>query len=134
VYKLSRKSLYNISKIDKRLIEISQLAITLTLVDFGHGKYAGKRSAKMQHGLYVLGKSQCDGYDNISKHQSGLALDFYAYVNGKASWERHHLAMVAAAVLQAAGILGYIISWGGLWRSKRSKMYGWDMPHVELIE
>ncbi|MEO5344604.1 MAG: hypothetical protein H7842_15010, partial [Gammaproteobacteria bacterium SHHR-1] len=60
--------------------------------------------------------------------------DFYAYVDGRASWEREHLAMVAAAFLQAASHLGYAISWGGLWKQRGGGIYGWDMVHVELVD
>lgn len=137
-YKLSENSKMNRSGADKKLIEISDLAITLTLVDFGHPKLAGKRSAEEQHNLWLDDMSQCDGYTKISKHQLGKALDFYAFVNGKASWYHPHLAMVATAHFQAASILGYRIKWGGLWKPKKPEIvddvpYGWDCPHIELI-
>lgn len=133
-YSLSTKSKENRKGIDSRLIEISDLAITLTLVDFGHGNTSGLRLAQVQHKLFLDGKSKADGYDKLSKHQSGKALDFYAYVNGGASWKRNHLAMVGAVFLQSASMLGYKVSWGGLWSSKSHNIYGWDMAHIELIE
>lgn len=133
-YQLSQRSKLNREGIDSRLIEISNLAITLTLIDFGHGSVAGKRSPEVQNKLFHEGKSKCDGYDEISNHQTGRALDFYAYVDGAASWKQEHLAMVAAAFLQAAAILGYKLAWGGLWKSSKSDLYGWDMPHVELVD
>jgi len=133
-YQLSERSKKNREGIDPRLIAISDLAIIITLVDFGHGKYAGKRTAELQHELFLDEKSKADGYDKLSEHQSGNALDFYAYVDGATSWKHEHLAMVAAAHLQAASILGHKVKWGGLWKSKRSKIYGWDMPHIQLLE
>ena len=139
MFKLSRNSKANREGVDPRLIEIDDLAITLTLVDYGHGRYAGKRSVDLQCELFNDGASDCDGTEKISKHQSGKALDFYAYVNGSASWEHSHLAMVACAYFQAASILGYKLKWGGLWKSKNPKLingipYGWDMPHIQLID
>ena len=139
MFKLSANSLRNREGIDPRLIEIDDLAITLTLVDYGHGKHAGLRTAEEQHQLYLAGKSHCDGQRLKSKHQTGRALDFYAFVNGRASWKHEHLAMVAAAYFQAASILGYRIKWGGLWKSRKPIIkngveYGWDMPHIELNE
>lgn len=131
---LSKNSKKNREGIDSRLIEISDLAIQITLVDFGHGPYSGIRSLEDQTKLFADGKSKSDGVINVSKHQSGKALDFYAYVDGKATWDKEYLAMVAAAHLQAASALGYKIKWGGLWKSKKGGMYGWDMPHIELIE
>lgn len=138
MFKLSSTSKNRREGVDPRLIEIDNLAITLTLVDYGHPADAGLRSADRQFELFVDGKSQCDGTNKISRHQSGKALDFYAFVNGKASWKEEHLAMVACAYFQAASILGYKIKWGGLWKSSNPKLrngipYGWDCPHIELI-
>lgn len=140
MFKLSESSKSNKSGCDPRLIEISDLAITITLVDFGHGPDSGLRTDERQHELFLDRSSKADGYNNRSYHQAdpadgySKALDFYAYVNGKASWAREHLAMVAAAHLQAASMLGYRITWGGLWRSKKGGMYGWDMAHIQLVE
>ena len=129
---LSAASKRNREGVDPRWIEISDLAITITNVDFGHGRYAGKRSATLQNELYLDGKSQLDGYIRKSYHQSGKALDFYAYVNGRISYEPLHMAMVAAAFLQAACILGYSIEWGGLWTPSTGKIVGWDSPHLQI--
>jgi len=137
MYKLSENSKKNRDGVDQRLIEISDLAIKITAVDFGHPADGGLRTAERQYELYADGKSECDGVKNKSRHQSGLALDFYAFVNGKASWEPLHLAMVASAFLQAASILGYKLSWGGLfepYKTTDGMKHGWDMPHVELVE
>ena len=128
MYRLSVKSKQNRQGVDSRLIETSDLAIQISVVDFGHPADAGKRTAERQNELYLDGKSKADGYKKLSRHQSGKALDFYAFVNGKASWDTEHLAMVAAAFLQAASILGYKLKWGGLWKSFK------DYPHVELLD
>lgn len=133
-FSLSDSSRANREGVDYRLIEISNLAIKITLIDFGHGALAGFRTKTEQHKLFTQGVSKADGLIKISKHQEGKALDFYAFVNGKASWETHHLAMVGAAFLQASSILGYPIKWGGLWEGKGNSIYGWDMPHIELID
>ena len=124
--KLSDKSKQRREGVDPRLIEISDLAIQISVIDFGIPRDGGLRLAKRQNELFEDGKSKADGYDKLSEHQSGNALDFYAYVDGAASWEPEHLAMVAAAFLQAAAMLGYKLKWGGLWKSFK------DMPHVQL--
>ncbi len=138
-FALSTRSKTHRAGIDPRLIEIDDLAITLTLIDYGHGKYAGLRTAETQAQLYDDGKSQKDGVNRRSLHQDKKALDFYAFVNGSASWHHPHLAMVACAYFQAAAILGYRIRWGGLWKSRKPKIidgipYGWDCPHIELLD
>jgi len=114
--------------VDHRLIDIANRAIEITKIDFGIPQYGGLRSTDNQYRLFVEEKSKADGYDKLSKHQSGKALDFFAYVDGKGSWEKEHLAQIAAAFLQAAIELNIKVRWGGLFSS-------WtDMPHIELIE
>lgn len=112
--------------IDQRLIDIAERAIEITRIDFGIPELGGLRSAPEQRELFKKGLSRCDGYNLESYHQSGKALDVYAYVDGKASWETEHLAQVACAMLQAAAELGHALKWGGLWASFK------DMPHFEL--
>jgi len=141
MYKLSSRSKKRREGIDPRLIEIDNLAIQLTLIDYGHPEYAGLRTAEEQYSLYseIPSKSKCDGKVRLSKHQFGKALDFYAYVDGKASWNEAHLTIVACAYLQAASMLGYKVHWGGMWKRRTPRYingipYGWDMCHIELID
>ncbi len=128
MFHLSNKSKERRKGVDPRLIEISDLAIQITVVDFGIPRDGGLRNAHRQRELFDDGKSKADGFEKKSFHQSGKALDFYAYVDGKASWDTEHLAMVAAAFLQAASLLGYKLKWGGLWRNFK------DYPHVQLAD
>lgn len=121
--------------VEPALIEIANLAIKLSKVDFGIPEDGGIRTKQRQNELFRKGVSKADGYVKLSNHQSGEALDFYAYVDGKASWREDYLAMIAAAFLQAASMLGYKLSWGGLWSSNKKVnniSYGWDMAHIEL--
>lgn len=138
MFKLSKTSKQNRAGVDHRLIEISDRAIQISLIDFGHPKHAGLRLDVEQNDLYLQGASSCDGYIKISEHQHGKALDFYAFVNGKSSWNEEHLAIIAIAFLQAANELGYKIKWGGMWKRKTPKYingipYGWDMPHIQIM-
>jgi len=128
MFKLSESSKKNREGINPDLVAISDLAITISKVDFGHGKFSGMRDKDTQNGLFRAGKSKADGYVKLSNHQSGQALDFYAYVDGKASWDKLDLAIVACAFLQAASILGFRLGWGGAFRSFD------DYPHVELLD
>lgn len=127
-FKFSERSKQNMAGVDPRLIRIAEMAIEITRVDFGIPSDGGIRTAARQNELFKAGKSKLDGYNKKSEHQSGKALDFYAFVNGKASWEKEHLSQVAAAFLQSASMLGIKLNWGGLWKSFV------DMPHVQLVE
>ena len=132
---LSQKSLNSRAGVNSKLIEIDDLALTISKIDFGIPEYGGFRTAEVQQMLFNTNKSKADGVNNLSYHQSGNALDFYAYVNGRASWGHDHLAMVAAAHLQAASQLGYALEWGGFWKSNElinGIPYGWDMAHIQL--
>jgi uncharacterized protein YcbK (DUF882 family) len=114
--------------IDDRLILLANHAIDLTRVDFGVPETGGFRTKEDQALLYRQNKSNCDGVSKLSNHQKGRALDFYAYADGKASWQKEHLSQVAAAFLQAAIELKINIRWGGLFRSFA------DFPHIELVD
>lgn len=135
MFKLSTRSKQRRKGIDPQLIEISDLAIQITKIDFGVPEHGGMREADEQNELFRANKSKADGYVKLSEHQSGNALDFYAFIDGKASWRHDHLAMVATAHLQAASMLGYKLNWGGLWTSTKKTNgipYGFDCPHLEL--
>tara|TARA_R110000823_G_scaffold18308_1_gene57355 strand:+ start:162 stop:551 length:390 start_codon:yes stop_codon:yes gene_type:complete len=125
-FQLSTNSINNMSGIDERLIAIAELAITLTNIDFGIPNTGGLRSTEDQAKLFTSGVSKADGRTNKSYHQTGKAVDVYAYVDGKASWDKLHLSLIAAAMLQASSQLGFELKWGGLWKSWQ------DYPHFEI--
>ena len=128
MFRLSAASKRNRVGVDHRLIEIGDLAIKITRVDFGYPDTGGLRNATQQLFLYKSGKSGADGYKVISAHQRGKALDFFAYVDGKANYSHAALTAVASAHYESAMRLGYRIKWGGFFKSMI------DMPHIELID
>ena len=127
-FRLGTNSIKNLTGVDGRLIEIADLAITLSTVDFGIPSTGGLRTTEDQAELFAEGVSKADGVNNKSYHQSGMAVDVFAYVDGKASWDKLDLSLVATAMLQAAAQLGYPLKWGGLWKSWQ------DYPHFQLGE
>ncbi len=126
MHKLSNRSRERLQGVNPKLIEVIELALTISAIDFGIPQHGGLRSAKEQKQLFDKGLSKCDGVNNKSYHQSGNAFDVFAYVDGKASWDRYHLTQVAAATLQAAATLGYAVEWGGHFKGFV------DMPHFEI--
>lgn len=127
-YRLSQRSLDRMADVHPDLQRVAKRAITITKIDFGIPRDGGTRTAERQHELFLDGRSKADGYELVGKHQTGDALDFYAFVDGAASWDREHLAQVASAFLQAAIVEGVRVRWGGLFRSFS------DMPHIERVE
>ena len=126
MFSLGKKSIENLIGVDDELIDVVELAIEITKVDFGIPSTGGYRVEAEQAKLYTAGLSLCDGRVRLSKHQTGRAVDVFAYVNGRASYDTENLAMVAAAMLQAASQLNIELKWGGHFRSFS------DMPHFEL--
>ena len=131
MYKLGSKSKKNLIGVNPILIEILNRALQISYkrkdgVDFTIIKTAGIRTAEEQNKLFLKGNSKADGYDKISYHQTGKALDVVPYVNGGASWEEKELLKVAVCMLQAAAELNHKIEWGGFWRTFK------DLPHYQI--
>ena len=126
---LGTRSRSRLQGVDRRLVDVIELALTISLIDFGIPADGGVRTAERQHELFKDGKSKLDGFNRKSKHQTGKAFDVFAYVDGKASWDHLHLTHVATAILAAASRLGVPLRWGG-----HFKPNGWDMPHFELVD
>lgn len=129
MYRLSARSIARREGVDPRLIAVCDRALEISLIDFGIPADGGLRTEGRQRELFDGGLSLCDGIIERSKHQDGKALDFFAFVDGRASWDALHLTHVAAAFLQAAAELGIKIKWGGFFGRD-----GWDKPHIEIDE
>lgn len=127
-HKFSINSASVLATVHEPLRLIAARALELSKVDFGIPSSGGLRTAVEQKHLFDLGKSTLDGFKRKSYHQTGKALDVYAYVDGRASYDTEHLALVACAMLQAASELGYKLEWGGHWISFV------DMPHFQLVD
>lgn len=128
MFKFSARSLKNMEGVDPRLIEVAEAALRVSPVDFGVPSSGGLRTAEQQRVLFERGASRFDGTRKKSKHQSGLALDVYAWQDGHANWGTYPLTQIATAMLQCASLRGYPLVWGGLWKNFR------DMAHFELVE
>jgi len=136
IFEFSKKSKERMIGVDDQLITVFKQALSNSVIDFGIPEYGGLRVKEEQNILFSKGLSQLDGYKKVSNHQKGLAMDFYAYVEGKASWDPVHLSLVASCILTTASFLKSIgevdinIKWGGSFGSDTFK--GWDYPHIEI--
>lgn len=101
------------------------------------------RTTHEQHELFKIGRiyvcgiwektgeltaTNCDGVDILSAHQSGLAIDFCAWVDGKANYEPGNLALIVTTFYEAAFELGIEIDWGGNFKSIS------DGCHIEIVK
>ncbi|MEO9475866.1 MAG: hypothetical protein ABJG41_10035 [Cyclobacteriaceae bacterium] len=137
MYELSSSSRKRLEGVDPQLVTLIEESLKVCPIDFGIPQYGGVRTDEEQYELYLAGKSKCDGYKIRGNHQKaedglGKAIDVYAYVNGRASWDAVHLGIIAGVILSKAKEMGISIRWGGTFGSK--EFNGWDKPHFELIE
>ncbi len=139
MYQLSKRSLERLKGVNPELVKIFKEAIKNSPYDFGIPKLGGKRDAEQQNELYLQKKSKCDGFKKLSYHQSGNAIDIYAYVDGKASWKRVHLVAIGEHILQVAKeCFGVDLRWGADW--DQDGVMVWDdkdesfvdLPHFEM--
>lgn len=143
MYSFGKNSLAKLLTVHKDLQDVFLAAIRVSPIDFGISH--GLRTADEQFELWKQGRTQqpdgswkvtgkivtkLDGKRVKSKHQSGEAVDVFALVNGKVSYDPVHLALIAGAVLSEAASRNIPIRWGGTFGSKEFK--GWDMPHFEI--
>ena len=111
MFYLSEKSLATLKGVDTSLVEVVKLAITLTKVDFKVGE--GLRTVQRQRELVAQGKSKT----MKSKHIEGKAVDLWAIVDGKVSWDWKYYEEIAKAMKQAAKQLKVNLVWGGDWKT-----------------
>lgn len=129
-FKLSNRSINRLKGVHPRLIDLIVTSLKKSPIDFGIPQLGGVRTAEEQNDLFDKKLSNCDGYDNESYHQSGKAVDVYAWHNRKASWEPHHLNIIAGVILSTAKDMGLTIRWGGTFGSDDFK--GWDLGHYQI--
>jgi peptidoglycan LD-endopeptidase CwlK len=130
MFKFSKKSLSVLSTVNEPLQTLCKLSISRSPVDFGIPVSGGKRTAEQQNELFKQGVSKLDGYKKLSNHQTGNAIDIFAWTNGKVSYEEHYYFLIAGIFYACASELGLKIRWGGEFGSKEFK--GWDKPHFEI--
>jgi peptidoglycan L-alanyl-D-glutamate endopeptidase CwlK len=145
MFSFSKRSIRNMTGVHPELILVFMTAIKRSPIDFGVPNDGGVRTAVRQNQMFNDQdiKTKCDGYKLISEHQIkegeefGMALDIYAYVGGKASWNKIHLAIVAGVILATAkdlkqeGKINIDLKWGGTFGS--TSFNGWDYPHFQIV-
>ena len=133
--KFSRRSLNRLKGVHPLLIAIMVDAIRTSPYDFGIPEHGGRRTDSEQHALYKIGRygdkrrkiTYKDGYRNKSYHQTGLAVDFYAYINGKPNWQPKYYTIIARHIQKVAWEKYHVkLTWGGDWKSFK------DLPHLQI--
>jgi peptidoglycan L-alanyl-D-glutamate endopeptidase CwlK len=133
-FKLSERSLERARDVNPKLINLILLAIRRTPIDFGVAWMGGKRTAEEQNQLFKEHYSQCDGYEKLSKHQSGDAIDLNIFVGSKLVENKEMLCVVAGVMFSCANEMNINLIWGLDWNSNgdiRDNKFN-DMYHFEI--
>lgn len=143
MYRFGTKSKAQLKTSHKDLQKIMNEAIKITDVDFGIAE--GHRSIEKQKQYFEDGKSKLDGINKKSKHNysPSMAVDIYAYVNNKASWDKEYLSYLAGIIHAISEMLFeqkitiHKLRWGGNWDRDGVILDDQsfdDRPHFELID
>lgn len=154
-YSFGSSSLARLNTCHNDLQLIAILALEWSQVDFGISH--GHRDPDYQKILWQKGRDSNglivnpaevvtykDGKINKSKHNlyPSMALDVFAFVNGKASWDAKYLCYIAGVFFAAynhladKGKIAHKLRWGGNWDGNGEIITDQsfiDLPHFELI-
>lgn len=142
MYSFGRTSKERLYTCHPDIVKILEEAIQLSSVDFGVAE--GHRSIALQNKYFIEGKSETDGLRKKGKHNyvPSLAVDVYAWVNGKAMWDVPHLSYIAGVIQTVAtimlqnGEIRHRLRWGGNWDMDGEIITDQtfiDCPHFELV-
>lgn len=143
VFNFGKTSSKKLKTCHQDLVAIFSLAIKRSAIDFGIAE--GYRSPEKQNEYFREGKSKIDGINKKGKHNysPSLAVDFYAYYNGKAHWDLPSLCYIGGVVESCArelyeiGEISHLIRWGANWDRDGVILTDQsfdDAPHVELYK
>lgn len=148
-YRLGSTSVKRLSTCHGEIQAVIELAIKRSPIDFGVAQ--GSRTITEQQEYFNNGKSKINPKAYITKeklfaHAKHLvdddirtksdAVDVYAFVNGKASWESSSLILIAGVILSCADELGIKLRWGGNWDQDGEIVTDQtfqDFPHFERV-
>jgi peptidoglycan L-alanyl-D-glutamate endopeptidase CwlK len=122
--KYGKTTLANIATLEPIMQDVCHKAIGIMNkrhiepLDFGIS--SGRRTAIDQNILWQQGRTTPgpiityrNGYIIESTHQRGMAVDYFAYVDGRANYEPGNVALIATCFAEAAATLELKWKWGG---------------------
>ena len=120
MYNFSERSKSKLETVDIRLQNLMNVAIKESPYDFSITE--GFRTMKRQIELVAQDKSKT----LKSYHLKGKAVDIAVWIDGKVTWDFKYYKEVADCIKRVARKLGYIITWGGDWKTFK------DGPHFQI--
>jgi peptidoglycan L-alanyl-D-glutamate endopeptidase CwlK len=133
MFNFSQSSLNKLSTVNPSLQLLAKEVIKISPIDFAIT--SGIRTKEEQIKLFKEGKSKCDGINNISKHQTGDAMDICPCLNGKLDYTAENdLYFIIGLFYAEAKEMGLKIRVGALWDGESIKGNRWvDGWHVETM-
>ena len=129
-FRLGHGTRQNLRGCHPTILELAELVITRTTVDFcviPGGGFRSKQQAEnnAKRGTGVL----------TSRHLTGDAIDFVAFVDGKPSWELKHYGPLMECVYECADELNFLFVHGADWNCNgklgEAGTKEWDWPHIQ---
>lgn len=135
MFKLSKRSYHRLKNVEPLLIAIIHEAIKTSPYDFNITEDGGFRTAAYQNLLFKKGVSQCDGYNKISRHQTGRAVDIFVDEDKN----KIKIKLVAHHIKECAlNLFNINLIWGGDWNNNGIPVYDdpaetfYDPYHFEI--
>lgn len=120
MFGFSKASLDKINGVNPKLVILMKEAIKNSPYDFKITE--GLRTVERQKELVKTGKSKTMN----SYHLKGKAVDIAVLIDNKVTWDFKYYKEVANHIKEVAKKLGYIITWGGDWKTFK------DGPHFQI--
>ena len=119
-FNLSARSLQRLEGVHPRLVDVVELAIQRTAVDFT--VVEGLRTAERQRELVAKGASQTQNSLHLVQPDGyGRAVDLAPLVGGAIPWDNWEAFRQLADIVKAcAAELGVPVEWGGDWKTLRT--------------
>ena len=120
MFSFSKASLEKMNGVNSKLVILMKEAIKNSPYDFKITE--GLRTVERQKELVKTGKSKTMN----SYHLKGKAVDIAVLIYNKITWDFKYYKEVANHIKEVARKLGYVITWGGDWKTFK------DGPHFQI--
>ncbi|WP_340222098.1 M15 family metallopeptidase [Fusobacterium nucleatum] len=120
MFSFSKASLDKMNGVNSKLVILMKEAIKNSPYDFKITE--GLRTVERQKELVKTGKSKTMN----SYHLKGKAVDIAVLIDNKITWDFKYYKKVADHIKEVARKLGYVITWGGDWKTFK------DGPHFQI--
>ena len=138
MFVFSKRSKRRLNGVHPRLLELFEEALKGSPYDFGIPRDGGRRTNERQRELYSFGRYEPNKHKrkitwttksnhNPREDGYGYAIDIYAYVDGKPSWNMIYLTPIAEHLKKVAILHNIPLEWG-------YDLWGKDGAHFQVKE